>query len=73
MADNNFPLTTAQGGTVNAPAVTGQPSMEGAAEAAAAPAAAAAGAEFHVHPAPDQLQDHRPGAADGLACSGAYG
>ena len=60
MADNNFPLTTAQGGTVNAPAVTGQPSMEGAAEAAAAPAAAAAGAENVQSAADSSKEEARP-------------
>lgn len=59
MADNNFPLTTAQGGTVNAPAVTGQPSMEGAAEAAAAPAAAA-GAENVQSAADSSKEEARP-------------
>ena len=33
--------------------------------------APAAGAGVYVHPAPDQLQDHRAGAADGRAGSGA--
>lgn len=45
MADNNFPLTTAPGGTVNVPSVTAQPFMEGAAEASAAQAAETAAAE----------------------------